>query len=789
MSGPLEGLRAVEVGWGAPASIAGMLLADHGAQVIKAERPGGGPDRRSVTRRAWDRGKWSIELDLDVDADALAGLLARSDVLIDALGTGHAARHGLSYPELSARFPHLVVTAITGYGYDAPWVDRPGYDALVAARLGQMAEQAGPPGGRDGPKFLGHPSVAYGTAFVATIGTLAALRARHLTGRGQLVDASLLDGILAQSPMNWWWNETEVSYLARSGTEQGFGRGRLITDLLPCQDGEWVIIHTGGAGGFKRAMDILGFGDRIRTVEGALEMSVPLDDDEYHVARHLVPEAMKTRPRAEWIELFHAADLAAIPVLRPGEILLDDQVQFADIVIEQPDPDRGPLRMAGPVIKFSKSPPATPAPAPAVGAQNDELAAILATDARPMPEPSAAVLPQALRGIRVLDFSSFFATAYGAKLLGDLGADVIKVEPLEGDQMRPLPDPFEACQRGKRDIALDLKSPIGREVVRDLVRTADVVVHNLRPGKAEKIGLGYDELRAIQPDLVYCYLPGFGSAGPKAHLKSFAPLQSGFTGLLWEGAGVAAARPVRRVMGNEDYNNGFVGAVAVLLGLEHRAKTGEGQYIESPQLHSSLLVTTEQCLDADGKLASGLMVDPEQMGWGPLYRLYRTSDGWICITCVGDRAWANLQEALALANFDSLSYDDAVDEHHGADVIKALEARFAEFSTDDAFAALEAAGVPSEVPLDHPHMPDFLWDEWAFDNGRVLEQQHAVYGYIREVGFVVRLSDSERVNRGPGPLLGEHTVDVLTELGYEHARIDELVASGTCVVASPVGEE
>ena len=185
----------------------------------------------------------------------------------------------------------------------------------------------------------------------------------------------------------------------------------------------------------------------------------------------------------------------------------------------------------------------------------------------------------------------------------------------------------------------------------------------------------------------------------------------------------------------------------------------------------------------------GPVLQPEQMGWGPLYRLYRTSDGWICITCVGDRAWANLQEALALPNFESLSYDEAVDEHHGADVIKALEARFAEISTDDGFAALEAAGVPSEVPLDHPHMPDFLWDEWAFHNGRVLEQQHAVYGYIREVGFVVRLSESERVNRGPGPLLGEHTVDVLTELGYEQARIDGLVASGTCVVASPAGEE
>src|SRR4051812_46904288 len=104
-----------------------------------------------------------------------------------------------------------------------------------------MAEQAGPPGGGDGAKFLGHPGVAYGTAFIATIGTLAALQARHTSGRGQLVDASLLDGVLAQSPMNWWWNETEVSYLARSGNDQGFGRQRLITDLLECQDGEWLI--------------------------------------------------------------------------------------------------------------------------------------------------------------------------------------------------------------------------------------------------------------------------------------------------------------------------------------------------------------------------------------------------------------------------------------------------------------------------------------------------------------------------------------------------------------------
>ena len=164
--------------------------------------------------------------------------------------------------------------------------------------------------------------------------------------------------------------------------------------------------------------------------------------------------------------------------------------------------------------------------------------------------------------------------------------------------------------------------------------------------------------------------------------------------------------------------------MAVLLGLEHRAKTGEGQYIESPQLHSSLLVTTEQCLDADGKLVSGLMVDPEQLGWGPLYRLYRTSDGWLCIACVGDRAWTRLRDALGTHDLDELAYDDAVGEVHGPAVIKALESRLGELTTDEAFGVLDASGVPCEVPLDHPHLPDFLWDEWAFATSRTLEHEH-----------------------------------------------------------------
>lgn len=801
MAGPLEGVVVVDAGWGMPTAVAGMLLADYGARVIKLERPGGGPDARSVTRKAWDRGKWSVECDLsDPQGRELAfDLISKADVFVESFGAGRAPA-GFDADSLRSRFPHLVHTSVTGYGIGGPLQDRPGYDALVAARFGLMAEQEGH---REGPRFLGHPVVGYCTGFLTAIGTLAAIHARTSTGRGQRVDSSLLDGVLAVMSMNWWWNEKGLSYLARSGDETGFGRNRLITDLFVCQDGEYLMMHTGGEGGFKRTMDILGLGDRVRRVEG-LEMRVPLDDDEYHAARHLAPERFKTRPRSEWLEEFYAADIAALPVLRPEEVFEDDQVRFAGVVIEQPDDEYGTVRQVGPVMRFSDSPADAPSPAPAPGAHTHRIGEIAAGPfigrAASLSQPKP--LSHALEGVRVLDFSAFFATAYGARLLSDLGADVIKVEPLGGDQMRPLADLFEGAQRGKRTIAVDLRTEEGREVVRRLVATADVVMHNFRPGKAEKIGLGYEDLRLIKPDLIYCYLPGFGSHGPKSELKSFAPLVSGFAGLLYEAAG-RGNPPVRRAIGNEDLYNGFSGAVAVLLALQHRNATGRGQYIENPQLHSSLFVITDQCTDGDGRPLPGLSLDRDQTGWGPLYRLYRTSDGWICITCVGERSYRRLAEALSmpellsdpdLAGIAACSWEpvgpgesptagDADTADRLADV---LARRFASLTSEEAFGLLDSHQVPCEIPLDYPFMPEFLWEDWALESDRVFELHHPEHGWVREVGLVVRLSETPGLQKGPSPVLGQHTLDILTELGFDREQIAGLL-SGPCL--APEGGE
>jgi crotonobetainyl-CoA:carnitine CoA-transferase CaiB-like acyl-CoA transferase len=767
-----------------PGAVAGLLLSDYGAQVVKLERPGGGPDLQSITRKAWDRGKWSVECDLSQAAgrEAALDLLERADIFLESFGAAGSPEGELDYEQIKDRFPRLIHCAITGYGCEGPLRDRPGYDALVAARFGLMAEQQGH---REGPIFLGHPVVGYCTGFLATIGILSSVRARWETGRGQRVDTSLLDGMLSVMSMNWWWNEKGLSYLAREGTETGFGRNRLITDPFVCQDGEWLMMHTGGDGAFKRTMDILGLGDQVRTIDG-LEMSVPLDDGEYHAARHLAPDVFKTRPRSEWLERFYAADIAALPLLHPNEVFNDDQVRFADVVIEQPDDQYGAIRQVGPAIRFSESPPDRPGPAPRLGEHADRLAEVVSRFAgSPGSVPAAgSPISNALEGIRILDLSSFFATAYGARLLSDLGADVIKVEPLSGDQMRPLADLFEGAQRGKRNLAVDLRSEEGRQIVLKLAATCDVVMHNFRPGKAEKAGIGYEDLRAVNPNLVYCYLPGFGSSGPKSELKSFAPLVSGFVGLLYEAAGEGNP-PVRRAIGNEDLYNGFVGAIAVLLGLQHRAATGQGQYIENPQLHSSLFVITEQCTDADGQPLPGLQMDSEQMGYDPLYRLYRTSDGWICVAAVGQSAFERLCAALQITPDESISRQEGRASDPAA-VVALLSERFAALTSQEAFDALEANRVPCEIPLDYPYLPEFLWEEWALDSERVFEHHHPEHGWVREVGLVVRLSETPGLHKGTSVRLGYNTVEILEELGYEPEQISALLER---VCVSPAAPE
>jgi crotonobetainyl-CoA:carnitine CoA-transferase CaiB-like acyl-CoA transferase len=788
MAGPLEGLLVVEASRVQGGAIAAVLLADHGADVVKLEPPGGDLTAKDLTRKGWDRGKRSIELDITTAEGLakLAPLLERADVFLHSLEPAEQKRLGLDIASLQERHPHLVVCALTAHSEGTPFAGRPYGESLAAAALGAMVDKGS--SFRPGPMYLGHPALHYGQSFLASIGVLAAIKARRETGRGQLVEASLLDAMLAQSPMNNWWQEDGMSYIKKgdSGAPDRFGRVRLVGGMFECGDGKYLQAHTGGAGAFKALMDILGFGERIKAVKGP-EMAFPLDDDEYKAARVDIIEAFKAKPREEWIRLFQAADVAALPVLEPAQVLLDEQVEFVGQRIEMEDPDFGVIHQAAPAVILRNAPPAKPKPAPAVGAHNQELEALLKAAPRQRLQASGRPIRHALEGLRILDFSSFFACGYAGRLMSDLGAEVIKVETPEGDQMRPLPDVFDASQRGKRDIVLNLKSPEGLEAARRLVATADVVMHNLRPGKADKLGIGYEALSAINPKLIYAYLPGYGSRGPKSLLKSFAPLVSGWVGLLYEGGGEGNP-PTRSVLGNEDYNNGFLGAVAVLMAVENRYRTGKGDYVECPQLHSSLFTTSEHFLDADRQVVYGLRMDGGQTGFNALDCIYRTSDGWIGVSCRDDQRFAALAEGIGREDLlgdarfrsdrDRLANDRALRE--------ILAAHFSSLTSAEAFARLDRAGAPSEIVCETSWVQEALWQDWAMQTDRVFEEKDSMYGHIREFGLFTRLSATPGVRKGPAPRLGHHTREILAEIGYAPAEIEELIGRKIAIQAERV---
>ncbi len=788
MPGPLENLTVIEASQVMPGAIAGMLLADHGADVIKVEPVGGAFFAGDLTRKSWDRGKRSVELDLEGEAgrDTLRRLAATADVLILSLDPAEARRLRLDQETLSRDNPGLIVCLLTAYGEDTPFADRPYGESLAAALLGTMIDKRS--SFRDGPVYLGYPALHYGQAFLAVIDILAALRAERETGFGQEVEASLMDAMLAQSPMNNWWQEDGISYIKKgdSGAIDRFGSVRLITGMFECGDGLFLQIHTGGPGGFKRTMDVLGFGDRIQAIKGA-EMAVPLSEDEYKAARVDSFEAFKARPRDEWIRLFHEQDVAALPVLEPAEVLLDDQVEFVGQRIALEDPDFGTIYQAAPVHRFARAATATPAPAPRIGEHNGELDALLARPRRPSNAGSHS-LNHPLEGVRIVDFSSFFAVGYGGRLLADLGADVIKIETPDGDQMRPLPDVFGAAQRGKRDIVLDLKHPEGLEAARKLVATADVMLHNLRPGKADKLGIGYDAMAALNPSLLYGYLPGYGSRGPKSMLKAFAPLLSGWTGLLREGGG-ADNPPTRSVFGNEDYNNGFLGAIGVLMALESRHNNGVGDYFECPQLHSSLFTTSEHFLDADSRVVYGLRLDKEQMGFNALDRLYRTSDGFVCISCRDDRRFAALAQAIGQPGLAVDPIFVTVGDRDAGDVLLTgiIAPFFAARTSEEAKAALDAAGAPAEIARETSWIDQVLWEDWALETGRIVEEHDSMYGHIREIGMLTRLKGTPGIRRRSAPRLGEHTRELLAEIGYSDAKVAEMLAARIAISADTKG--
>ena len=586
---PLAGLRVVDCSLGTAGPQATGLLADYGADVTWVEPPGGDPARGWFPAAAsvFNRGKRSVVLDLE-DPGGRARVLEladRADVLVESWAPGVASSFDLGYDTVHARNPSLVYTSISAFGPDGPHRDLPAYEPLVHALVGTMAQQ---PGHRDGPIFQGLPFATTGAAHLAVLGTLAALSRRLDDGVGRHVETSLLDGALAYLSM--LWGESDAGMAAAGAVDMramtGASRMRLVTRSFVCSDDEYLGIHTGAVGAFGRLMQVLGLDDRIPPSESGIDMGVPLTPEQAELLEREIHGIFASRPRAFWVARLMEADVCAVEHLHPTSVFDEPQPRHNAMVVRVDDPALGPVEQVAPAIRFDGVAPGDPQPAPAPGQHTELVLDSLARPADDSPwrvmsaEPGQPDERPLLAGVHIVDLGAYYAGPYSSRLLADLGADVIKLEPTAGDPLRGIERPFFSAQAGKRSLAANLKDPGLAPAIDKLLDWADVVHHNMRPGAAERLGLGAEQVRAAHPDVIYLYAPGWGSSGPHMMRQSFAPMLSGYVGASYEVAG-RYNEPMPST-GNEDPGNGLLGAIAILTALLHRRRTGHAAVVREP---------------------------------------------------------------------------------------------------------------------------------------------------------------------------------------------------------------
>jgi crotonobetainyl-CoA:carnitine CoA-transferase CaiB-like acyl-CoA transferase len=390
-----------------------------------------------------------------------------------------------------------------------------------------------------------------------------------------------------------------------------------------------------------------------------------------------------------------------------------------------------------------------------------------------------------LTGLHVVEFSHIMAGPICGRMLADMGADVIKVEPVTGgDATRDFRPPdldgesaaFMMLNRNKRGVALDLKSEEGLQIARRLVERADVLIENHRTGTMERLGLGYDLLRETNPGLIYCEISGFGRTGPMAHLGGFDLITQGYSGIMSVTGEGEGRPPVKCAPPITDITAGILAAMGVLAAYVERLETGRGQRIDTSLFEAGI---TQSFWQAAMALATG--VSPGPLGSAhPMsapYQAFETSDGWIT---VGGSNQANWLRLVKIMDLPELARDPRFRENNDRirnvdELASVLGERFKMRPTEEWLELLEEGGVPAGPVAT---IGEMLEMPQTLARDMVVEVEHSKLGTVQTLGFPVKFSETPAsVDRG-APLLGEHTPEVLAELGFTDDEVAELIRTG-----------
>ena len=803
------GLRVLDLTEGLAGPLVTMILADFGADVIRVRAEG---NDGSAVDEPWhlllDRGKECRSLDLQ-SAQSIARLrqlVPTVDVVVVALPVHQVEESGIGYHALRELNPAIVYCDITGFGRSGPLAGLPADDGLVMARAGVFRGQAGwhADGGR--PVFRAGREGSYFAAMLALQGVLAALRVREITGEGQMVSATMLQGLTCrQNPgVRWLLREGEELPTESAGAVKRQDEAHtlphhrdpreasLIGMLVECKDGRWIVHSHTEPHFFPAWISVLGFDwiwhdERFKSAPYAFP-----DDDARAQLISLIKDRMKTRTAAEWMELYLASgNVCGDVVQTTQEALRHPQIAATAAAVEVDDPRVGPILQIGPLAKIS-----------AVAGRARET------------RPQAADLSAGpLSGITIIEAAYYYATPFATALLTDLGARVIKVEPVRGDPYRALAggrgggDPvlnlghnnMVRAMQGKESIALNLKDPRGQEIMRRLVAQADVFVHSFRPGVPESLGIDEETLRKIKPDLVYHYGASYGSVGPYSGQPAIDPVIAAFAGTTAHQAGKGNP-PLTETGADPVAAAGH--AAALLLGLFARERTGRGQHVESQMIVSNIYLNCEDALAYDGK-PERRSPDRLQLGTSPTYRLYETgrvdpkeamapyenpNPRWVFVSLDDDGQFVRF---CALAGRDDIAGDPrfasrAARETNGAALEELLQEVFRTRSAPEWERAALATGVGCVMADAMSHFAFLHKDPQAAAVAMMTTCEHPSFG-----GTYWRHAPVVGFSRTPGrakPFCerGEHTRYILSGLGYGDEEMARL--KGDDVISWPADQ-
>ncbi|GGN39259.1 CaiB/BaiF CoA transferase family protein [Streptomyces fuscichromogenes] len=804
--GPLAGIAVIDLSTTLPGALATQFLADAGADVLCVEPPGGSPLRSRPGWPALGRGKRSVVLDLHAESDrrALGCLIAGADVAVTTMRPAAAAHLGLAPESLAAANPRLVSAAITGWGSSGPWAHLKGYEGLVMAKLGMFHVKRNIVG-RPGPAFVAAPYASWGAAQTAVHGILAALLERESSGHGQHVEADLVRGVSTLDTWNWFTELVGIRWpgsfnVVDAYTDDGQPQSPMALGLLAAltKDGRWLQFAQAGQGLFRALMEELGLGWRY---DDPRWKSLPALDTQELRTEHwkTMLDTVRERTYAEWTQVFESnPDVNAEAYRTASEVFDHPQLRHDGRVGVVDDPDRGPVRQLTSLVHSDDRPLTPLRPAPRLDEHG--AAARAATDVPRTPTPSAE--PESVRlpldGVTVVEFALMYAGPYGATLLTDLGARVIKVESLDGDPIRravAFPEAGGAkAMLGKESICLDLRTAEGRRIAHELVRRSDVVLQSFRAGAAGRIGVDEATLRALNPSLVYLTAAGYGTDGPYGHRPAYAAsigAASGFalaeapyvTDVSGDPEEVRASVPrlyaaAARASLQSDGVSALGVASAMLLGLVARARRRPLGALTTTMLATAAHPLADWNVDYAGRPPLPA-VDPEGYGHSALYRLYRAADGWVFLAAPAAHEWPPLAEALAAevplaedSRFVSAGHRAA----HDTELAEVLSRVFSRRPAADWEARLTAAdvgcvAVTEQAPETLVQTDPSLAAEYATTVVSPVFDEHL------RLAPTVRFSRSATRTLG-ACLAGDHTETILRELGYDTQAIAGLRERG-----------